>query len=152
VGVREALRGAYLEAVVTIDRDDHRLLLEPRADGGVEGPFPDAVDVVHVITACNPRSQRLSAAVNAARQQRLRAVTTTLQLAWTTTALAQAPDGSWPEESLAIADADEDAVLELARRFEQHAIYAWTPDERAVVWTDSGQRDPTGWRCTVRPH
>jgi hypothetical protein len=145
----ELLRDAYLASVVEIDVEDRRLVLEPLADGRIEGPFPDGVGVVHVITAWNPRSEPLPPEINTARQRRLQAVATTLQARWTATALGRSVDGSWSEDCLAIADADEEAVLELARRFEQHAIYAWTPDERAVVWASSPRRDTTGWRCTV---
>jgi hypothetical protein len=149
MSIPDTLREAYLGSVVEIDLDRCRFVVEAAVDGHVEGPFPDDVEVVHVITAWNPRSDPLPVELNAARQRRLRAVASTLHARWIVEAVGRSADGSWSEDSLAIADADEAAILDLARRFEQHAVYAWTPRERAVVWATEDRRDTTGWRCTV---
>ena len=42
-------------------------------------------------------------------------------------------------------DADRDAVLALAREHEQHAIFEWTEQERAVIWCELDRHDAHGW-------
>lgn len=150
--IPDDLRAAYLSAVMAVDLELGRFVVEPTHDGRVEGPFPDDVEVVHVITAWNPRSEPLPLQINEARQRRLRAATVTVDARWQVPAVGHSPDGTWSEGCLALADADESVVLGLAHRFEQYAVYAWTRHERAVVWTTSRRRDTTGWRCTVTPH
>jgi hypothetical protein len=151
VTIPEQLRDAYATAVVQIERDDHRLTVAPAAPGAVAGPFPDDAEVVHIVTAWNPRSELLAPHVNAARQRRLRAVATTLPSRWMAVSEGHDPARTWVEDSLAIADAEEAEVVALARRFDQHAIYVWTRDARTTVWVADGRRDAGGWTCTRRP-
>lgn len=151
MAIPQQLRDAYASAIVLIERDEHRLTLTPAAPGTVSGPFPDDAEVVHIVTAWNPRSEPLALHVNAARQRRLQAAAATLPARWTAASVGHDPAHTWSEDSLAIADADEAEVVALARRFEQHAIYVWTPDARTTVWVADGRRDAGGWRCIREP-
>ena len=149
--ITQRLRDAYATAIVQIERDDHRLTVMPAAPGRVSGPFPEDAEVVHIVTAWNPRSAPLAPHVNAARQRQLRAVATTLPSRWIAASDGHDPARTWSEDSLAIADADEVAVVALARRFDQHAIYGWTPDARTTLWVADGRRDAGGWTCVRQP-
>jgi hypothetical protein len=140
----EGLEAAYLGSVIEVVWDDGaRTRLEARPPGDCEGTFPAGVERLHVITAWNPRSRRASPAENVERDRQLRSALR--RVGWRhLDALGRSPDGSWCEDSHAVVDADPRAVLELARRFDQHAVYEWTSEHLAVRWTD----DPA--RCTVR--
>ncbi|MCC5947532.1 MAG: DUF3293 domain-containing protein [Nitriliruptoraceae bacterium] len=142
----DALTSAYLAAVVELALPDGPVLLEPAPLGVAAGVFPAEVERVTVLTACNPRSELQPAAVNAARQHRLAELLRGLDCRWWVPAEGRSVDGTWREASFAVADADEVDLLALAADLDQHAIYAWSPTERAVVWTDDGHRDVTGWR------
>ena len=54
--------------------------------------------------------------------------------------------GRGPQPSFTIFDADEDLVLGLACRYEQHAVYLWTADARSVVAADGSVLVRQGWR------
>jgi hypothetical protein len=151
VPIPQQLRDAYAAAIVRIDRDDHRLTVTPAAAGTAAGPFPEDAETVHIVTAWNPRSEPLAPHVNAARQRRLRAVAMTLPTGWIAGSEGHDAARSWVEDSLAIADAAEADVLELARRFDQHAVYAWTREARTTVWVADGRRDVAGWTCAREP-
>lgn len=147
-----ALRAAYLDAVVDLDLGDGPVRLGPAPIGDHGAHFPADVEVVHILTACNPRSERLPDAVNAARQRRLAGLLPLLDCRWWVPAEGRDLAGTWREASFAVAGAAEAEVLALAADLDQHAIYAWRPGERAVVWTDDADRDVTGWRlqpCAV---
>jgi hypothetical protein len=74
------------------------------------------------ITACNPRSQSLSAEVNAKRMAQLTAMLTEEDLAVIPGEGAD-PDGGWPpEESVLVLDIEREEALELGRAWEQNAI------------------------------
>ncbi|WP_130649203.1 DUF3293 domain-containing protein [Egicoccus halophilus] len=138
---------AYLAAIVEVDLDRRRLVVEPAPADTVEGSFPDGCAHLHVMTAHNPRSRVLPAAENAARNRRLAGDLLAAGLDHHP-ALGRSPDGTWREPSYALVDVDEAVVLDLADRFGQHAVYRWTPHERAVVWTGAqrGRVDRQGWR------
>jgi glycine/D-amino acid oxidase-like deaminating enzyme len=74
------------------------------------------------VTACNPRSEALSTAENATRQQQLREAVRQFGLTCLDGA-GQHPTNGWPAEpSLLILGLDRAAAEQLGRRFEQNAI------------------------------
>lgn len=81
-----------------------------------------AVDCSAYLTACNPFSQQLAAADNAARMDELAANLTALGLPyWPGVGID--PDGLWPGEvSFLVFGVGLDAACELGRRFQQNAI------------------------------
>lgn len=72
------------------------------------------------VTACNPRSRRLSMARNA---QRLRALRRALRgCAVLLRGEARADDGGWREASLLVAPMTAARARRLGRQFDQHAV------------------------------
>jgi hypothetical protein len=149
---RGELEAAYLASIIEVVWGaGGRTRLEARPPGTREGTFPEGIERLHVITAWNPRSRRATAVENADRDRQLRSALR--RAGWRhLDALGRSRDGTWCEDSHAVLDADPEAVLELARRFEQHAIYEWTPANLAVRWTDDPDR-PTvrGWCAITSP-
>jgi transcriptional regulator with XRE-family HTH domain len=128
----------YARTVLEIDwTDDMRLVVQHRDEGVTEGSFPDGAERIHVITAANPRSRLLRVSEN---HERNRLLAQDLEAAGLDhrPAIGRSPDSSWSEPSFAVIDAERDLLLDLARRYEQHAIFEWTPKHRSVLWADSG--------------
>lgn len=144
---------AYARSIVRIEwADGARIRLEPRPSGTTEGAFPEDVGAIHVITAHNPASRALPAADNARRNADLEAAMRRVGWAWRPAVGASAEaDEPWEEASFAVLDEDLSAVLEMARRFGQAAIYEWTRRARVVVPT-AADADPFehGWRAIWR--
>ena len=145
----DELAAVYATAVLEIDWDPTtQLTIEPAPHGTTTGPFPEQTDVVHIITAANPRSRLLTDPENDERH-RLLAYDLTAAGYTALPAVGRSPDHSWQEASYAIVDADETHLLELARKYEQNAIYRWTPHHRATIWTDHHRDDDThGWHAS----
>jgi hypothetical protein len=128
----DELRRAYLDAVIEVTAADGTVTSCSATSG--PPPLPDGATRLHVITACNPRSQALPDAEN---ERRNRALARDLADAGLTVlaAVGRSPDGAWVEESFAVVDGDEAVVLDLAARHDQHAIYRVTPTDVEVIWT-----------------
>ncbi len=92
------------------------------------------------VTACKPRSQRLSDDENRQRQVRLKATLDALGLA-TYPGVAVDPRGEWPPEpSFLVIGIDHPTAISLAQQFEQNAIVAGRSGEPAeLVDCRSGQ-------------
>jgi transcriptional regulator with XRE-family HTH domain len=138
----------YADTVIEIRWSDRpRQLVEPRPEGVTEGEFPEGVDQVHVITAFNPRSRLLRRGENEERNRLLAADLERAGLRYVP-AVGRSPDDSWSEDSFAVIDADADHILDLARRYDQNAIFEWTPDRRAILWSAELAAQTHGWRST----
>jgi hypothetical protein len=131
----------YAHAQVVVDLPDGgRLRVRPAPRPGA---FPwDAT--VHVLTAYDPGPARLGTAENRRRQGSLEAELAALGLA-VIPAVASAGDGTHAEVSAVVVGWDDEAALELARRYGQDAIFRWTPDAWAVVPCDRGPAWRSGW-------
>jgi hypothetical protein len=138
----------YADTVIEIRWSDRpHQLVEPRPEGVTEGEFPEGVDRVHVITAFNPRSRLLRRGENEERNRLLAADLERAGLRYVPV-VGRSPDDSWSEDSFAVIDADVDEVLDLARRYQQNAIFEWTPQSRVVLWTDPElAAQAHGWRA-----
>lgn len=145
----DLLREAYLATVLHLQLPDgRRVKLAPRERGACHGEFPAGIDRVYVITAANPRSQPLLGPENASRNDLLRRELLTLvgDPAQILPARGCSPDGRWCEESFAVVDPEREALLDLATRHGQLAVYEWTATHRAVVWTAPERADDLqGW-------
>jgi transcriptional regulator with XRE-family HTH domain len=136
----------YADTVIEIRWPDRpNQLVEPRPEGVTEGEFPKGVDHVHVITAFNPRSRLLRLGENEERNRLLAADLERAGMRYVP-AVGRSPDDSWSEDSFAVVDADAADILDLARRYQQNAVFQWTPQSRVVLWTDH-ERPPSshGW-------
>jgi transcriptional regulator with XRE-family HTH domain len=154
-GVEEAapdpttLAQLYADTVIEIRWPDRpHQVIEPRPEGVTEGDFPEGVDHLHVISAFNPRSRLLRRGEN---EERNRLLAADLERAGLhhVPAVGRSPDDSWSEDSFAVIDADRDQLLEIARRYQQNAIFEWTPHRRVILWSDPELAAQThGWRIT----
>jgi hypothetical protein len=132
----DELRRAYLDAVIEVTAPDGTVTTYAASS---EPPaLPDGATWLHVITACNPRSEPLPDVEN---EHRNRALARDLADAGLSAlpAVGRSPDGTWIERSFAVVDGDEAVVLDLAARHDQHAIYRVTPTDVEVVWTTPAQ-------------
>lgn len=144
----QSLGGLYARTVLEIKwTHATRLVIEHRDRGVTEGDFPEGAERIHVITASNPRSRLLRASENQERNRLLAQDLDAAGLAYRP-AVGRSPDTSWSEASFAVIDADPATLIDLARRYEQHAIFEWTPTHRTVLWTDdSAEPVRHGWRA-----
>jgi hypothetical protein len=86
-----------------------------------------------VITAHNPRSRVLSPEVNTERQGRLHVLLQGLPSAAIYPALGSSESGDWSETSFAVAGVGFDEITEVARLFEQNAVYKLDESGCSVV-------------------
>lgn len=128
----------YASTVVTIALADAVVTVTP-TDGRPAGRLPaDLPGPVHVVTAWNPGSRRLSRAANDARHDRLVAELSTDEVAWVH-ARGCSPDGTWCEDGVALTGWTRQAACALARRHGQAAIFE-VQDEQVVVVAAEGPR------------
>lgn len=143
------LTEAYAGSVVEVDWHGERIVVAPRPAGETIGDFPVGARTIHVVTAHNPAGRVLDEHANAERNAQLRAELD--ELGWCHhDAVGRSPDGSWSEASFAVVDVDRGAVVDLAARHEQLAVFEWTADHRAIVWCRSDLADDVhGWEAHV---
>lgn len=99
------------------------------------------------LTAYNPRSQLLEPSHNQQRQQRLRSELESTGLGVVPGEGAGLEPGWEPEPSFLVLGLDRDSALDLARRYEQHAIVVGKRGERAsLVWCDAQPSSSDGMR------
>lgn len=124
-GVRARLRATY-----------HAAVCEVEADGGWEPltalPPPHAAGLV--LTAWNPGSRALPAAVNRARDALLRAELAALELA-PLRARGRDAAATWIEDGWLIPHVHARS-LQLLRRYEQVAGYVFAARGRGLLWSD----------------
>jgi transcriptional regulator with XRE-family HTH domain len=144
-----ALEDVYAATVIEIHWPDRpHQIVEPRTEGVTDGGFPEGVDHIHVITAFNPRSRLLRRSENEERNRLLRADLDREELHYVG-AVGRSLDNSWSEDSFAVIDANPEQILDLARRYQQNAVFEWTPDRRAILWSDPALvARAHGWRIT----
>lgn len=138
------LEQAFRDTEVHVWVDRTHLVATPADPGVAAGPPPPG-GACHVITAWNPGGDLADPVENARAQRELRA--TVSEAGWTVhDAEGVALDDSWAEDSLALVGVDESEVLDLARRFGQAAIFRWTGEHLAIVWTDGRDDTVLGYR------
>jgi hypothetical protein len=111
-------------------------------------PWPDG-SPVHILTAWNPGRQRPGPEQNRVRQAALEAELAVpgvdgsgLELL---TAVGVDPVTGDLDEGVAVRGARESAMAALGARYGQDAIFAWAPEEWAIVACRSGHREVGGW-------
>jgi hypothetical protein len=107
----------------------------------LEGRWIDAAELAQntvgalplsLISACNPRSQRLADAANSARQQQLRAQIEDSGVRWWS-ARGRSSDFGWLEPGFLV-EAELGLVDRWARTFDQHAVWLPArPDSPAIM-------------------
>jgi transcriptional regulator with XRE-family HTH domain len=146
-----ALEQVYAATVIEIHWPDRpHQVVEPRPEGVTEGEFPEGVDHIHVITAFNPRSRLLRRGENEERNRLLRADLNREGLRFVE-AVGRSPDSSWSEDSFAVIGANLEQILDLARHYQQNAIFEWHRAGRATMWTDDVTSRQHGWSARSTP-
>jgi hypothetical protein len=110
---------AYAAAQVDIELERGAFTCVP----GPPAPLPPELDVpLWIITAHNPGPSKLSDEENASRHAALFAMVVEMKLRhWP--AVGRNPEGTWREASLAIAGIPFETAREIARAFDQDAVF-----------------------------
>ena len=102
---------------------------------------------IYIISAENPSGEVLSKNKNKDRTDALRDILNGRQFnsndsKWKYEAvIGQSPDGKWKQDSFAVGGISKEEACQLARKFEQRAIFELTQDYIRVVPTDSRDED-----------
>jgi hypothetical protein len=106
-------------------------------------PWPDERPV-HILTAWDPGPARPGREVNRVRQAALETDLGLLSVRLLAAFGVDAATGR-REEGVAVCGLPEVEVLALGKRYDQDAVFAWTPTEWAVVACRGGRRLASGW-------
>jgi transcriptional regulator with XRE-family HTH domain len=129
------LEEVYARTIIEIRWPDRSTqFVEPQPEGRPDGDFPEGIEHIHVITAFNPRSRLLRRSENEERNRLLQNDLDRSGLRFVE-AVGSSPHSSWSEDSFAVIDADRSTILDLARRYEQSAIFELTQGRINVIWT-----------------
>ncbi len=139
----------YLRTIVDLELShDDKLRIHPAPSGDV-GAWPDAFSPpLFIMTAWNPGADPLPIEINRERQRSLEAELV-VQNVTTWRAIGRDPESDYFEEGIAIHGLDEADVIRAARRYDQDAIFSWTPSAWAVVPCEDASRVEVGWRIEV---
>jgi hypothetical protein len=129
--VANGLREAYLKAVYRVPGCAFTLRETP---SGLELFGGRAFAV---ITAYNPRSEKMSDAENRERHAALEAVVRARGFSYAPSC-STSPAGTWREEGLVVFDATLAEALELGRQFDQHAVLYGQGGRVTLAWCEDG--------------
>jgi hypothetical protein len=137
---------AYLTTVIEVTLPDgtQRTLEQTPEQTSQEWPF--AEPVAWILTACNPRSEVLSPEVNAERHADMGSTINALGLVAYPNVGYDPDDPTWNEVGYTIVGSDESTVCDIARQWEQNAIFRWSPDGFELVGVLMPGRHRHGWR------
>ena len=90
-----------------------------------------------IVTAHNPRSEKLADEENERRHKELERVLLERGATFGPS-VGESPDGAWREEGVIVYDISLEGALELGRRFEQHAVLYGQGERVALAWCDGG--------------
>ncbi|MFM1966237.1 MAG: hypothetical protein RL134_1962 [Actinomycetota bacterium] len=140
------LWAAYLTTVVDVALPDgtRRLLEQVPVQSTQDWPFDETI--AWILTACNPRSVVLSPEVNAARHEQMGRDIDDLGLTAYPNLGYDPADPTWNEAGYTIVGSDEATVCDLAREWEQNAVFRWAPEGFELVGVLMPGRDQHGWR------
>jgi hypothetical protein len=138
----------YARTVVGIVHPELGRLEVRAAPVGTTGVWPWSTAVpVHLLTAWDPGDERPGADVNRTRQAALETELRARGPAmWP--AAGSDPETDDRDEGVAVCGLAEAEVLELAARYDQDAVFAWTPTEWAIVACRGSRRVSLGWSLT----
>lgn len=140
------LWAAYRTTVVDVTMPDgtHRLLEQVPTQSPQEWPFGEPV--AWILTACNPRSIVLAPEANADRHEQMGRQIADLSLVAYPNLGYDPADPTWNEAGYTIVGGDEATVCDLARQWEQNAVFRWTPDGFELIGVLMEGHDRHGWR------
>jgi hypothetical protein len=142
----DELWAAYRTTVidVTLPGDSRRLLEQVPEQTVQEWPFE--APVAWILTACNPRSVVLAPEVNTERHEQMGRQIADLGLVAYPNLGYDPADPTWNEAGYTIVGSDEDTVCDLARQWEQNAVFRWAPDGFELIGVLMTGHDRHGWR------
>ena len=142
----------YVKTVVELVRPALPDLAVRAMPLGTTGIWPWATrSAVFVLTAWDPGDERLSEEVNQARQAALDAELRPRAKAWWRTRGFDQISG-YRDAGVAVSGLDERLVLEAGARFGQDAVFAWSPDEWAIISCSGDRRLSLGWAVAEVHH
>jgi hypothetical protein len=120
-----------------------------QVDGDEVGSWPFDETEVWILTACNPRSQELSPDENNQRHKALGAQLSELGLNYFYTRgfdPTLASSNEWSEDGYGVVGNVGKQVLELAKTWEQNAVFVWRPSEWVILGVLIEGQTKSGWR------
>jgi hypothetical protein len=145
----KTLWDGFAEAVVRVMLDEATPVILVPAPPGSVGHYPFE-GPVYIVTAYNPRGDRVDEATNQRSHAEL--VATAAAAGWSALpTVGSGPNGSMPEPGLAILDISLDEAVALGARFGQVAVYAWHPDRLEIVGVFEDHKRSLGWRVEDAP-
>ena len=140
----------YARTVVQIARVGEPDLIVRGAPSGASGGWPWASpDPVHILTAWDPGTDLLGEQENREREAALEAELQHLGPAAWWPAVGVDPVSGHREEGLAVQGLAEHVVRQVGSRYDQDAVFSWTPSEWAIVACLGGRRLVLGWSTAV---
>jgi hypothetical protein len=126
-----SLRDSYQDTIITITSNDGSIyttsqLTPPKM------AWPFESETIYVITAWNPRSQRLDAKANNERNLQLASIFESRNIP-KFHAVGHAMDESWHEDGFAISEISIEEIKILGAYFEQNAIFEVTQSGISVI-------------------
>ena len=123
--------------------------VHPAEEGKMEGEFPYE-SPIHVITAWNPESTKLTYSENGDRHRRLQIQLQGLgEEIWEGT--GSAIDGQWAEEGFARVGTSLESSLAIGCQWKQDSIWEWSTNGLAAIECISGVRHQWGWVLAALP-
>jgi hypothetical protein len=120
-----------------------------QVDGDEVGNWPFNETEVWILTACNPQSQELSHDENNQRHKALGAQLSELGLNYFYTRgfdPTLASSNEWSEDGYGVVGNVGKQVLELAKTWEQNAVFVWRPSEWVILGVLIEGQTKSGWR------
>jgi hypothetical protein len=137
---------AYARTVVRIARLGEPDLIVRGAPRGARGEWPWlSKEPVHILTAWDPGTELLGERENREREAGLEAELQQLGPAAWWSAVGVDPVSGHREEGVAVRGLAEHVVRQAGARYDQDAIFSWTPSEWAIVACLGGRRVVLGW-------
>jgi hypothetical protein len=100
---------------------------------------------VHILTAWDPGTELLGEQENREREAALEAELQSLSPAAWWPAVGVDPVTGHREEGVAMQGVVDDVVQQIGARYDQDAIFRWTPSEWVIVSCLGGRRVVLGW-------
>ena len=116
------------------------------APRGARGDWPwKTPEPVHILTAWDPGTELLDEEENREREAALEAQLQQLGPAGWWQAVGVDPVSGHREEGVAVRGLAEHVVQQVGARYDQDAIFSWSPNEWAIVACLGGRRVVFGW-------
>lgn len=120
-----------------------------QVDGDEFGDWPFSAEEVWILTACNPESKQLTEAENAKRHLELGQQLDELGLHHFYTRGFDPTAGNpheWSEDGYGVVGDVGEAVMRLAKLWEQNAVFVWRPSEWSILGVLMDGESKSGWR------